>query len=101
MSNRVTDTIAAAAVANNFKSSAVRDVEKQQPSKADVLGLGPPAVSTEQKAGLKAEATLAGNRLQSKLAAQERYRKEQADFAKARDDAIWQQIRERQRAAIG
>jgi hypothetical protein len=97
--NRVTEKLAAAA--NNFRSGAVREVEAHQPSKAEAMGLKPPMLSNEAKAGLAAQAALASSRLENKIAAQAAYKQERLDYEKQRDDAIWQQIRERQRAAIG
>jgi hypothetical protein len=89
-----------AAAANNFRSSASHTVEKPQPSVADALGLNPPALSAEEKAGYRAMATLANQRFQEKLAAHQLYQKERAEYEKTADDAAWQKVLQRRAAAL-
>jgi hypothetical protein len=98
MSNKVSDTLAAAAT--NFKSSATRQVEQQQISKADALGISPPQLTPDQKEGYRALATLARQDYQEKTEAHAKYQRERAEYERAADDAAWQRILRRRRAAL-
>jgi hypothetical protein len=86
MGNKVTEAI------NNFRRADTRTVEPEQPSVADALGLKPPPLSAQQKAGLSAEAALAKQRFEASVAAHEKYKKERADYEAARDDQIWKRV---------
>jgi hypothetical protein len=87
-------------VVGNFRRNNEHLVEKDQLSRADALGVKPPALNEEQKAGLAAEARIVGGRTQAKIAAHAQYAKEKAEYEKARDNAIWQKIEARRMASL-
>jgi hypothetical protein len=88
------------AIRNNFQRRDVRQVEPQLPSKAEAYGIGPPALSQEQRAGAAAEGALAASRFQAKAATHENYLREKAEYEKARDDLIWKRVQARRSAAV-
>jgi hypothetical protein len=87
-------------VLGSFRRGNETVVERETPSKADVLGIKPPALSDEQKAGLAVEAAIGADRLEAKLAAHEKYAKEKAEYERQRDDAIWQKVQSRRTASL-
>jgi hypothetical protein len=87
--------------AGNFARAHIANVDAPQPSKAEVLGIPEPAMSTEQQAGVAVQARLASQKFNATLAAQQRYETEKAEYEKARDDAAWKVIEARRTAAIG
>jgi len=74
--------------------------EKRQASTAEALGIKPPALSPEQKAGARVEAAIAGQRFAERLEAQERFNRERADYERERDEAIWKRVEARRKATV-
>jgi hypothetical protein len=89
MSNKVTQAV------SSFRSKAVEPTPAYEPSRAEALGLKPPAPSAEQLAGLSVAAQLAANRTAAVSAGLEKYREEKADYEAKRDAAIWARIQAR------
>jgi hypothetical protein len=86
----------------NFRSKrpVPTSVQPPAPTKAEALGLKPPKLTAEQAAGSRAENALAGQALAAKIEAWERFKTEKAAAERARDDAIWERVLARQKAAV-
>jgi hypothetical protein len=87
--NKVTEAI------NHFTSRGVQPTPGYKPSRAESLGLKPPAPSAEQLDGLLVEARLSANRNAAIAAGQEKYQQEKREFEAARDAAVWARIQAR------
>jgi hypothetical protein len=72
--------------------------EPPAPTKAEAIGLSPPPLSPEQKAGQRANAFVVAQQQADKLAALEQFKRERAEYEKAREDAIWARVQARQAA---
>ena len=86
--------------ANNFRRGDVRSIEPELPSKAAAMGIPEPPLTREQRAGHAAEATLAKQKWQQKIAAHENYLAEKAKYEKERDEAIWARVQARRSASL-
>jgi hypothetical protein len=86
----------------NFRSNkpVVESTEPPAPSKAQALGVPKPLMSAEQKTGALANAQAAARVFQAKIQKQAQFQRERAEFEKAREDALWSKILERQRNAV-
>jgi hypothetical protein len=89
MSNKVVEAV------NHFVSRGVQPTPAHEPSRAEALGLKPPAPTAEQLAGLSVAAQLAANRTAAVAAGLAKYQEEKASYEAKRDAAIWARIRAR------
>jgi hypothetical protein len=89
-----------ARAANNFRRRDLRTVEPDPISTAQALGMKPPSLTTAEREGIAAEATLAKNRMATFEAQHERYLQEKRDFETKRDEAIWAGVLARRVAAL-
>jgi hypothetical protein len=92
MTNKLTSALGRAA--NNFQRGDVRQVEQQEISVADAMGLREP-ISAEMKAGVKAIGTAEGIKFNGRIATYERWKSEKAAYEKQRDDELWRKIQAR------
>lgn len=72
-----------------------------EPSVAESLGISPPPLTREHKAGLEAAARINANQSNARLAQYEAQREARRQAEAARDDLIWRKVLDRQRNVIG
>jgi hypothetical protein len=89
---------------NRFNFRPSREPERTEqpptPTKADALGIKPPALTPEQREGNHVEAVIASQKRAEKMSAYEVYRAEREAYEKTRDEALWRKIEARRRAAL-
>jgi hypothetical protein len=70
-------------------------------SEAEKLGVHPPRLSDELRAGIAAAAQIGQDRSDAKLKAYEAHRDARREAEQARDDALWAKVVARNRNAVG
>jgi hypothetical protein len=86
MANKVTQAV------NNFQSKAIRPTPAYEPSKAEAMGLNPPALTDAQLSGYAVLGALAASRTEAQAAAHAKYVKERAEYEAAKDAALYAKI---------
>jgi hypothetical protein len=96
----ITNKLTEAIKKGSFQRADTSVHEPHEPTRAEASRIHAPPLSEQQKQGLAVEGALAENKLERRLALQERYEREKAEYEASRDATLLARVEARRNVKL-